>query len=60
VLKDLIKDSKKLQGETSQNKGMFENLLKMDPDTDDVKFGKQLKEFFKKGEKDIAALVDSI
>jgi len=58
VLKDLIKDSKKLQGETSQNKGMFENLLKMDPDTDDVKFGKNLNLFFTKSEKEIAALVE--
>ena len=37
---------------------MFENLLKMDPDTDDIKFGKNLNVFFSKSEKEIAALVE--
>lgn len=60
VLADLIKDSKKLQGETSQNKGMFENLIKIDPDSEDIKFGKVLKTFFSKSEKEIEKLVGQI
>jgi hypothetical protein len=55
-LGDLIKDSKKLSGETGLNKGMFENLIKMDPDSEDIKFGKTLKVFFNKSEKEIEKL----
>jgi len=53
VLADLIKDSKKLQGETQLNQGMLENLIKLDPDCEDIKFGKNLKVFFEKQIKDI-------
>jgi hypothetical protein len=60
VLTDLIKDSKKLQGETKQNLGMFENLIKIDPDSEDIKFGKNLKVFFKSATTDIEALVIKI
>jgi hypothetical protein len=59
-LGDLIKDSKKLQGETAQNLGMFENLLKIDPDAEDIKFGKNLKTFFKVSTNNIEKLVNKI
>lgn len=60
VLGDLIKDSKKLQGETKLNKGMFDNLIKIDPDSEDIKFGKTLKTFFAKAEKEMEKLVGEI
>jgi len=60
VLGDLIKDSKKLQGETGLNKGMFDNLCKVDPDSEDIKFGKILKTWFVRSEKEIEKLVGEI
>jgi len=39
---------------------MFENLVKIDPDSEDIKFGKSLKMFFTKSVKDIEALVIKI
>ena len=43
-----------------QNKGMFENLIKIDPDSEDIKFGKNLKSFFKLAVTDIEGLVIKI
>jgi len=56
----LIKDSKKLQGETGLNKGMFDNLCKIDPDSEDIKFGKILKTWFARSETEIAKLCTEI
>lgn len=39
---------------------MFENLLKIDPDIEEIKFGKVLKVFFEKSLKEIEALVIQI
>jgi hypothetical protein len=39
---------------------MFENLLKIDPDIEEIKFGKNLKIFFEKSVKEMEALVVKI
>jgi len=39
---------------------MFENLVKIDPDSEDIKFGKSLKMFFNRSVKDIEAMVIKI
>lgn len=39
---------------------MFENLIKIDPDSEDIKFGKNLKSFFKLAVTDIEGLVIKI
>lgn len=39
---------------------MFENLVKIDPDSEDIKFGKSLKMFFNRSVKDIEGIVTKI
>lgn len=39
---------------------MFENLVKIDPDIEEIKFGKNLKLFFNKSASEIEALVAQI
>jgi hypothetical protein len=60
VLSDLIKDSKKLLGETTSFLNMFNNIIKVDPDAEDLKFGKTLKRSLATYKDETDALVSKI
>ena len=42
---DLKKDTNKAASQLTANKNQFENLLKIDPDIEDLPFGKQIQKF---------------